>query len=28
MISDYKCTFGPKEGKGISVTQKQNAKSA
>jgi hypothetical protein len=23
MISSYKCTFGLKEGKGISVTQKQ-----
>jgi hypothetical protein len=26
MISNYKCTFGSKEGKGTSVTQKQNAK--
>jgi hypothetical protein len=26
MISSYKCTFGSKEGKGTSVTQKQNAK--
>jgi hypothetical protein len=26
MISNYKCTFGSKEGKGSSVTQKQNAK--
>jgi hypothetical protein len=26
MISNYKCTFGSKEGKSTSVTQKQNAK--
>ena len=28
MISNYKCTFGLKEGKSTSMTQKQNAKSA
>jgi hypothetical protein len=28
IISNYKCTFGLKEGESTSVTQKQNAKSA
>ena len=28
MTLNCKCTFGSKEGKGTSVTQKQNAKSA
>jgi hypothetical protein len=27
MISNYKCTFSSKEGKGTSVMQKQNARS-
>ena len=27
MITNYKCTFGLKEGESTSVTQKQNAKS-